>query len=298
MHARSVPNPDGSSTIYVHHLSHGAPATPTPPPPPQMQMQMQPMMGIPYPMPMMSPPPPPQPMYSPYPSYPPPPPSYGCSHYYQQQQYQQQRQPNVIVIQNEPPKPPKKEEKKEEKKEDKKDPPKEEKKEEKKDEEKKKDDPPPEPKGPQQFSKFSIVSIIVFALALIFGIACVCKTYEAYDGRIAGLPNDHEDYVVDRTVAVGTGGASVLSFTISTLCSFYAGMKHKAKAKREHCCQAGFVIASWIIFCLTFINALIILVLAFDEENIIYPEVVWSALVGSILSWMLMFGYSEMARRG
>jgi hypothetical protein len=61
--------------------------------------------------------------------------------------------------------------------------------------------------------------------------------------------------------------------------------------------MGGFLIAACVIFCLTFINELIVLVLAFNVDQVIYPEVVWSALIGSILSWMLMFGYSEMARR-
>ena len=159
--------------------------------------------------------------------------------------------------------------------------------------------PPPKKLGPQKFSKFSVVSVIIFFLALIFGIACVIKTYEAFDGREAGLTHDDEEYVVDRTVAVGTGAAATLCFTIATLCSFYAGMRHKSrsKSKKTHCCAGGLVIAAWIIFCLTFVNDLIILVLAFDGDNVIYPEVVWSALIGSILSWMLMFGFSEITRR-
>ena len=143
------------------------------------------------------------------------------------------------------------------------------------------------------------MSIIVFFLALVFGLACVFKTYEAYDWRMAGLDPEDEDYAVARAVAVGCGGAATLCFVIATLCSFYAGMRHKSKSRgnKKHCCLGGLVIAGWILFCLCFINALIILVLAFDDENVIYPEVVWTALIGSVLSWMMMFGYSEMARR-
>jgi len=75
-------------------------------------------------------------------------------------------------------------------------------------------------------------------------------------------------------------------------------MRHKSKGSgKGHVCLGGLVIAAWIIFCLTFITNLIILIMAFDGETPIYPEVVWSALIGSMLSWMLMFGYSEMARR-
>lgn len=153
----------------------------------------------------------------------------------------------------------------------------------------------------------------MFVLALVFGTVCVVKTYEAYDWLLLHHrrtdtdddrdPDDDEDYVIVRTVAIGTGTAATLCFIIATLSSFYAGMRHTAKSdtKKKKMggggCLGGLVIAGWIVFCLTFINDLIILVLAFDGKNAIYPEVVWTALVGSILSWMFMFGYSEVARR-
>lgn len=283
-HTTSVPNPDGSSNIYVHHISHGAPAQSAPPPPPQMPQ----MFGIPYPMPMPTPPPPP--MYAPYPAYSchPPPQSYG---YYQQHQ----QQPTVIVLNH-----------KEEKK---KDPPK---------PETPKPAPPkpvpapvlpkpappkpapapPKRRGPQQFSRFSIASVIMFFLGLVFGIFCVFKFYESFDAREAGVETSDEEFIVNRTVAIGTAGASALCFTIAILGAFYAGLRHKSKGDGGgHCCMGGFLISGGIIFCLTCINELIVLVLAFDRENVIYPEVVWSALIGNIISWMLMFGYSEMARR-
>lgn len=297
-HTTTEKNPDGSSTVYVHHINHGAaaaPAPPPPPPPPPPQMQMPQMFGVPYPMPM--PMPTPAPMYSPYPPYPPPPPSsFGCPY------PQQQQQPRVIVISDEPPKPqPKKEEKKEEKK-----------KEEKKKEappvpppmpppviEKKKEPEPEEDEGPQQFSKFSITSVIMFFVAVIFSVVCIFKTYEAFDLYEAGVDTGDEHYSITRTVAISTGGASVLSFTIATFCSFYAGMRHRHDGHGDgHCCLDGFIIAGWVVYCIAFINDLIILVLAFDEDNVVYPEVVWSALVVSIFAWMLMFGFSEMARRG
>ncbi len=123
--------------------------------------------------------------------------------------------------------------------------------------------------------------------------------YEAYDGHHTGLSVTDKDYSVDRTVTMATGVASQLCLTIATLCSFYAGMRHASRGKgKGGSCRAGFLITSWIVFALTFINVLIVLVLAFNKENIIYPKVVWSALIGSILAWMLMFGYAEMARRG
>ena len=38
-------------------------------------------------------------------------------------------------------------------------------------------------------------------------------------------------------------------------------------------------------------------VVAFDGEKLIYPAAVLVALLGSIVAWLLMFGYSEVARR-
>ena len=270
-HTTTVPNPDGSSTIYVHHMNCNAPSAPPPPQQP-LQQQMPQMMG------MMGMPPPP--MYS-YP-YPPTPSSYGCPYYTQQQQHhQQQQQPTVVILEQE-----------EEKKEEKKDKPKEKK------PDKPKEKKPPPKKYPQKFSKFSITSVVLFALGLMFGVACVVKTYETEELRFEGVDYESEEFIVTRTVAMGTGGAGTLCMTIATLCSFYAGMRHKSKGEgKGHVCIGGLVIAAWIIFCLTFCTNLIILIIAFDHEQPIYPEVVWAALIGSILSWMFMFGYSEISRR-
>ena len=139
----------------------------------------------------------------------------------------------------------------------------------------------------------------MFVLGLIFGVACVVGTYNAEDLRTSGLDDTtHDEFTITRTVALGTGDAGTLCFTLASLTAFYAGMRHKSKGSgKGHVCLGGLVIAAWIIFCLTFITNLIILIMAFDGETPIYPEVVWSALIGSMLSWMLMFGYSEMARR-
>lgn len=73
-------------------------------------------------------------------------------------------------------------------------------------------------------------------------------------------------------MAPASGVASLSMFTITTLCSFYAGMRDLSRAEAEHCCQASFLVASWIVFALTFSNALIVLVMAFDKDMVIYPE--------------------------
>lgn len=164
--------------------------------------------------------------------------------------------------------------------------------------------PPPKRR---KFSGASIASVIIFMLGTTFGIVSVTESYAAFETRekyadniVPSDSHDYAEYHVDRTMALSAGCAATLCFTIATLTSFYSGLRHRSRGpgKPAHCCLGGFLVAGWIIFCLTFINDLIILVLAFDEENVIYPEVVITALAGSLLAWMLMFGYSEIARRG
>ena len=160
------------------------------------------------------------------------------------------------------------------------------------------------------FHPVSLVSVIFFIIASILGFICVAKIYDVFESSFND--NDYNqdekdldeqllDYlVVHRTVALGMGAASILMFSIAFLLSFYAGMRYRLKnnrkSKRKSCCLGGLLIAAWILFCLTFINGLIILVLAFDEEARIYPEVALSAVMGNMAAWMCMFGYSQLAR--
>lgn len=173
------------------------------------------------------------------------------------------------------------------------------------------------------FHPISFVSIIFFVIASILGFICVAKIYDVFESSMNANTTDNNnnnsnnyyendqdldehilDYlVVHRTVALGMGAASILMFSIAFLLSFYAGMRYrlqskkKKKSKPKNCCLGGLLIAAWILFCLTFINGLIILVLAFDEEARIYPEVALSAVIGNMASWICMFGYSQLARR-
>lgn len=172
------------------------------------------------------------------------------------------------------------------------------------------------------FHPISFVSVIFFVIASILGFICVAKIYDVFESSMYANTTDNNnsnyyyyadeqeldehmlDYlVVHRTVALGMGAASILMFSIAFLLSFYAGMRYrlksnkKKKSKPKNCCLGGLLIAAWILFCLTFINGLIILVLAFDEEARIYPEVALSAVIGNMASWICMFGYSQLARR-
>jgi len=162
------------------------------------------------------------------------------------------------------------------------------------------------------FHPVSLVSVIFFVIASILGFICVAKIYDVFESSLnQNYENEEEkdldehilDYlVVHRTVALGMGAASILMFSIAFLLSFYAGMRYrlkngKKKSKHKNCCLGGLLIAAWILFCLTFINGLIILVLAFDEEARIYPEVALTAVIGNMAAWICMFGYSQLARR-
>mmetsp|Transcript_26378 Transcript_26378/g.52981 ORF Transcript_26378/g.52981 Transcript_26378/m.52981 type:complete len:294 (-) Transcript_26378:58-939(-) len=162
------------------------------------------------------------------------------------------------------------------------------------------------------FHPVSLVSVIFFVIASILGFICVAKIYDVFESSLNQNYENNEDkdldehildyLVVHRTVALGMGAASILMFSIAFLLSFYAGMRYrlkigKRKSKQKNCCLGGLLIAAWILFCLTFINGLIILVLAFDEEARIYPEVALTAVIGNMAAWICMFGYSQLARR-
>ena len=277
----TIPNGDGSSTVYVHHISHGASAPQAPQTAPLPQ-QTYPM-PMPYPYPMQAPP---------YP-YPPAPSSYGSPF---------QQQPTVIIMNADAPKDDKKKKKKEKPKD------------EPKDEEAAPPPPPPEPEPeeerepppsepPQKMSKFSIVSLVMLGVAFIFGTACIIELNQAEDARLEGNLSGEElseynEYSSNRTVSLSLGCVSSICFTVATLLSFYAGMRHKAKATgKKHCCLSAFLLASWIIFVMTTLIDLIIFVMAFNPQNVIYPEAVLISFLGSLFSWMLMFGHSEIARK-
>ena len=265
-HTTSIPNGDGSSTIYVHHMQDA----PAPPPPQQPQMQMPQVMamGIPYPMPT------PAPMYAPYP-YPPPPPSYGCPYHHQEPQ---QQQPQIVIMDEESPKDKKDDKSKQEKKtnETKSESSSETKAEDTKSEpvvvNVTQDGQPPDQE--HKMSKISIVAMIMFMIALIIGTACIVETYQAYDARMSATENNlpYEEYIdaytKERALALSLGCATYILFIIATFLSFFAGIRQRdrSRRRRDHCCLGIFLIAAWIIFGLTCINSLIILVIAFNRK--------------------------------
>mmetsp|Transcript_7070 Transcript_7070/g.14944 ORF Transcript_7070/g.14944 Transcript_7070/m.14944 type:complete len:319 (-) Transcript_7070:161-1117(-) len=158
---------------------------------------------------------------------------------------------------------------------------------------------------PSKFAHSSIASVVLFILAFVFGTVAVTQTYDAFEstseGRYIDLEGLLEDpiYITNRTYALAAGCGSTFSFTVASLLSFYTGLVHRNKRGRKEmsCCQSFSLVGGWLLFGVTFVFDMIIIVLAFDQENIIYPETVWAALIMNILTWMMMFAYSEMARR-
>jgi hypothetical protein len=174
--------------------------------------------------------------------------------------------------------------------------------------------PPTEPKRPP-FHPACLVSLIFFFIGSILGFICVAKIYDVFESSLSYEDNQEQledenkdvdehilDYlVVHRTVALGMGAVSILMFCIAFMLAFYAGMRYRlsgggSSSKKKNCCLTGLLISAWILFCLTFINGLIILVLAFDEGARIYPEVALCAVLGNMAAWICMFSYCLLAR--
>lgn len=219
----------------------------------------------------------------------------------QPQPQQQQQQPQVIIIKNELPQPPP--------------PPKEEK---KKKEEPKSEPPQPPPPVvppkvtepeefvPQKKSKLTYASLLFSFLGFILGIACIAETYKANDARREAeeLETVDSEYLsLDdsfNTTALRLGSFSSLFFFIAILCSSIAGHRHVRKVKDvvdETCCIKTTMILGWITFAIGTITSLIVLMMAIDEDYAIRPPGVWLGFCMYFASWMLMYGYSEMARK-
>ena len=152
------------------------------------------------------------------------------------------------------------------------------------------------------FSSVMLASTIFCIIGSILGFICVGKVYDVFEHSIDNDNNNESDYfMINRTVALSVGAAAILLFWISFMLAFYAGMKYKIKhgkgSKEGKCCRDGLLIAGLVLFGLTFMNNLIILVLAFDDGARIYPEACLSAVFGSIAAWLCVFGWAELVRR-
>eukprot|EP00584_Thalassiosira_punctigera_P027260 CAMPEP_0172580862 /NCGR_PEP_ID=MMETSP1067-20121228/139977_1 /TAXON_ID=265564 ORGANISM="Thalassiosira punctigera, Strain Tpunct2005C2" /NCGR_SAMPLE_ID=MMETSP1067 /ASSEMBLY_ACC=CAM_ASM_000444 /LENGTH=297 /DNA_ID=CAMNT_0013373617 /DNA_START=57 /DNA_END=950 /DNA_ORIENTATION=- len=280
-----------------------------PPPPPKEQGPV--IINIPYgnePVMMPSPPMPQMGMWGG---------GWGMPHFsppmmpWQQQWWPSQGRPSAIVITNGDSHEKKEDEKKEEdekltkeewkkKEEEKKKKKEEEEKKKKEEEEKKKKEEEEEAVKkyngtPRRLSKFSVASAALFVVALILGTSCIAQTYQADYERSEG--GNWDRYAHHRTVALALGCVAAPLFALATICAFFSAQKMRAKAKHDATSHSFLMLGSWIILVMTFLLDLIILVLAYEEDTPIFPFMVLVGIVGSIISWLLMFGYSEMARR-
>lgn len=217
---------------------------------------------------------------------------------------QPQQQPQVIIIKNELPQPPP-----------------EKKKEEKKKEEPKPEPPPPPPPPPlvlpkfiepeedeyepQNVSKITYASLLLSFLGFVLGIACIAETYKAGNKRrqdeeaaiyFDDLPDDNSY----NTIVLRLGSVSSLFYFMAVLCSWLAGSRHVKKVKDvvdESCCMKTILITGWISFSIAFTTSLIVMMTALDEDNEVRPAGVWVGFFMYLVSWMFMYGFSEMARK-
>lgn len=167
---------------------------------------------------------------------------------------------------------------------------------------------PPTPPKPttDELTPVGIASIIIASIAFIMGILCLVKTEEAFNAYMSyeeeGNGNESsvlfEQWQMLRNVALGSGAACVSIYSLAFLLIFWAGMQHKMRRKVvSGCCMTIFLIGAWIVFAFSFVIDVVILVLAFDNDNVVYPEIVWAAFIGHGISWLLMLVNEEMARR-
>jgi ABC-type Fe3+ transport system permease subunit len=164
---------------------------------------------------------------------------------------------------------------------------------------------------PDDMSDICIASIIIYCIGFILGICSVVRTNDAYDAHLDYEEEStyssnirqrsgslYETWQMARNTALGTGASAVVCFSLAFLLVFWSGMQYKMKRKVvPGFCMTGLFISGWIVFALTFLIDVVVLVLAFDEDNVVYPEVVWAAFIGNVAAWLLMMTHSELARR-
>lgn len=306
MNASTVPNPDGSSTIYVHHITEGGggatAAAVAPAPQPQIQPQPLAVFGAPFGAP--APPPPTQAFFQ-----------WGMPSVPAMPSWMPFGQPPSMVVVGKPPTSDEErgdEKTDEEKKKEweaawKKEMDAEKKKEEaaakakkKKEEEEKRKKAVAAAREP---SRASAASALAFGCALALGSATIATTYQAdrerRDGAEAGVPpGENEDYRYHRSVALGLTCAFAACHAVATAAAFYAAVRTRDVTKRrEKCVESTFAIAGWIVFLLAFTMNLVVLVLGLNEGRWVDPFNVVIVVVLSIFSYLLMLGYSEMTRR-
>lgn len=167
--------------------------------------------------------------------------------------------------------------------------------------------PPPLPPKPTKgdLAPIAIASLIIAGIAFMMGILCLYKTNEAYNAYREYEEEGNGDqsfalfdaWQMSRNVALGAGASCVSIYSLAFLLIFWAGMQHKMKRKVvSGCCMTMFLIGAWIVFAFSFLVDVVVLVLAFDEDKVVYSEIVWAAFIGHTISWLGMLVNEEMAR--
>ncbi|KAL7482353.1 hypothetical protein ACHAW6_008015 [Cyclotella cf. meneghiniana] len=172
--------------------------------------------------------------------------------------------------------------------------------------------PPPPPPSPISkpptdiISPVCIASIIIAIIGFMMGVVSIVKSDEAFQAHINYEEEGNgkqssalfEAWQMARNIALGAGASCVVVYSLAFLLVFWSGMHHKMKRKVvPGCCMNLFLIGGWIVFAFSFVVDVVVLVLAFDVDNVVYPEIVWAAFIGHNVSWLLMLVNSEMARR-
>lgn len=107
-----------------------------------------------------------------------------------------------------------------------------------------------------------------------------------------------DTWQMSRNIALGAGASCVSILSLAFILIFWSGMQHK---QRRHvvstCTMTFFLIGAWILFAFSFVVDVVVLVLAFDEDNVVYPEIVWAAFLGHCLAWLCMLVNEELSRR-
>jgi hypothetical protein len=138
------------------------------------------------------------------------------------------------------------------------------------------------------------------------GIFCLVKSKQSYQHYLSyekdGNGNESsllfENWQMTRNIALGAGASFVCIYSFAFLLIFWAGMLHKQQRKVvSGCGMTLFLIGAWVVFAFSCVVDVVILVLAFDQDNVVYIEIVWAAFVGHVVSWLAMLVNEEMARR-
>ena len=116
---------------------------------------------------------------------------------------------------------------------------------------------------------------------------------------LAAAAADSGQCASHRRDAVAVGFTTVVAFTLATLGSLFAGVQNEnvSSYKKKHALQVFALVISCVLLAVCFLSNLVILTMALDPDTRPITLGVIVCYSGNIISWVLMFGYSEMTRR-